>query len=787
MFIENIRIKSFGRLSDFSVDLARGMNVFEGDNESGKSTLAEFIKFMLYGMQSKAVGDRELSERKKYISWDTSMAAGSMTVDCDGKKILIERSIIAATDGAGVVSYKESLRMTDAETGAQLHRGKNPGEVLLGVPEDIFSGTAFIRQFSGARVDGGKLSSSAENLLFSADEAINTEKSIERIDSVRRQLLYKNGRGGSLYEKERKRDELTGKLEAAKRVAGELIAVENSISELTANRDNAEEKRDASRKKNENYEAVKKLHLFDDIHALENELSTLYTDREELLAKGLVGEHFPDPEYVAELKQTSDSIAVLSALIASLSRRIDEVKRERGSEEEIGKKRDLLESEDAVDNIADSARALQRKRSAFIKTFAFLMTFTVAFAVIALIAMFSGVSLTFANLINVTPEKGRFMLLAIGAVGALACAVPAIVLFLVSISIRGRLTKLAAYYGAESAEELPIVLDDLYVDAIRDVELEEELASLEGELHDKYVAYDEEIMRGRDLILRRGVEGADENVPELLRTVLTESEEICACERAISEKTEDRRQRKDALTAQLDGADEKEVRLITEALNIPEYDAMSQATIRLERDFHENAVIRLTETIHELEVKRVQLMSSREDPAELAVKLASLTEEMQNERRRYDACVLAMETLAVAGESVRASVIPRIREYAKGYLSGITKGKYDGIGVDGEFSLTVDADGAFRELEYMSEGTADAAYLSLRLALCRLLYRKTMPPIIFDEAFARLDDERAAAAMSILMGRNGAAVPQSILFTCQKREGRLLTELYPDDANLIRL
>ena len=93
--------------------------------------------------------------------------------------------------------------------------------------------------------------------------------------------------------------------------------------------------------------------------------------------------------------------------------------------------------------------------------------------------------------------------------------------------------------------------------------------------------------------------------------------------------------------------------------------------------------------------------------------------------------------------------------------------------------MTVEADGAYRELDFLSGGTTDCAYLSLRLALTELLFGKEAPPLIFDEAFASTDDERTAAALSMLASSKG----QTLLFTCRSREGELLAEIDGGNAS----
>ena len=66
MIIEKISIKSFGKLTDVSLEFSSGINIIEGQNEAGKSTIAAFIKYMLYGFDNED-SDKDLSERNKRI------------------------------------------------------------------------------------------------------------------------------------------------------------------------------------------------------------------------------------------------------------------------------------------------------------------------------------------------------------------------------------------------------------------------------------------------------------------------------------------------------------------------------------------------------------------------------------------------------------------------------------------------------------------------------------------------------------------------------------------------
>ena len=90
MRIDKINITEFGALKDRSFSLKDGINVFEGRNESGKSTIAAFIRFMLYGMPKKTASS-ELSDRERGLSWDNLTAAGNMELSLPDGSYRIER------------------------------------------------------------------------------------------------------------------------------------------------------------------------------------------------------------------------------------------------------------------------------------------------------------------------------------------------------------------------------------------------------------------------------------------------------------------------------------------------------------------------------------------------------------------------------------------------------------------------------------------------------------------------------------------------------------------------
>ena len=154
---------------------------------------------------------------------------------------------------------------------------------------------------------------------------------------------------------------------------------------------------------------------------------------------------------------------------------------------------------------------------------------------------------------------------------------------------------------------------------------------------------------------------------------------------------------------------------------------------------------------------------------------ASLEEEKVRLQARYDAAVLAAEKLSAAAEAMRASVSPRLTKTASERMAAVTDGRYEELGVDAEMQMTFrpftrDGGRLTREESYMSAGTSDVAYVSLRLALKDLICGEKQPPMFFDESFARMDDKRLANLLRLLHEERS----QILLLTSSDRERRLL-------------
>ena len=194
------------------------------------------------------------------------------------------------------------------------------------------------------------------------------------------------------------------------------------------------------------------------------------------------------------------------------------------------------------------------------------------------------------------------------------------------------------------------------------------------------------------------------------------------------------------------------------------------------------------EALKRNELRLAALEASVREPAEIAERLTALEYEREALEEQYRAYVLAFDSLNSASEKMRGEIAPRLTEMSGKLMGAVTHGKYDELGVDSGFSLsfrpeTGNGGRITKGEEFMSAGTSDAAYVSLRLALAMLICGEDrLPPMFFDESFSRIDDTRLAAMLKIL----SASGAQTVIFTSLDRE-KEIADRESIDCGYVRL
>ena len=200
---------TFGRLEQETLSLTDGLNVLQMPNEAGKSTWAEFLLAMLYGVDtSERVKTGVLPVKTKYQPWSGKPMEGVIELTHAGRRITITRTSTArAPLGVFSAVYTDSGLPVEGMTGA------NCGEMLLGVPKSVYQRSAFVRQAGLGLTADADLEARLSALVTTGDEAISFAAADKRL------LAWQN----------RVRHNKTGLIPDAER---ELAAVDSALAAL---------------------------------------------------------------------------------------------------------------------------------------------------------------------------------------------------------------------------------------------------------------------------------------------------------------------------------------------------------------------------------------------------------------------------------------------------------------------------------------------------------------------------------------------------------------------------
>lgn len=745
MYILSLLVREFGGIKDRSFDFSRGMNLLTGDNESGKSTLISFIRFMLYGLPKRRAGE-SLSDGDRAFSWENGVADGSMKIEKDGKIYRIERREQSA-------GGRKLLTVYDEESGDPLPKGDAPGVFLLGIPAEVFDSTACLRQLRAGDLDSDGLSSAIENLLLSGDEAVNTEKAMKNLDKARTTLLHKNGHGGEIHRYGEEIGALRLRLDQLREDHRALLEAQERGTEL---KKCISEVSRALEKAEEEYASLSETEIltrFDALREEEARLSALekeLTDYEAAHQGGVAA-----PTLCRSLESASEQLDRDERNILRCEAELRIANEAPATSEWLTETADAVYSaggkEAVLDRLAQSDRAYKKEKR-----------LSLVFRTVGLSFLLLGIILALAL------QDPLFLLPSL--VGALA---------FVGIAKEKRSRAIRKETDAFRKELRldPSVEPETYVElALRERRTKEErvarITAAEAAVKDAKRHESEHRIEAEQLLLSIG-KALTEITPQALRALsLSLTRESAERERLVS-----------GVSLLSDSVERAKKALLpySEPIlrsRLPEgFDYKDPASLHAyeeKRDRLRASLSALREEHLTVERRISALAASAGDPEALLSEINDKSAEKRELEQKHRAILLAIEAITVAREGLKGRIGPQIRSDASRYLSILSDGKYDRLRLDESFTITTEENGRSHPSDAFSGGTRDAMYLSLRLALTDLFRGGGEPfPILLDEALAQLDDTRAEALLSLLLTRaqNGGQV---LLFTCHTREKQML-------------
>lgn len=759
MIIEKINIKSFGMITDMTLEFSSRINVIEGQNEAGKSTIAAFIKYMLYGFDSGE--DKEsLSERNKRLNWVTGRAEGSMTVTVKGKSYLITR-LTVATENSPRPTYKEESSIIDLETGSPVF-GKVPaGEVFFGVDRELFENTAFVGQIGDSRINEGSVKESIENILFSGAEKINNQRAAAKVSVKMETLLHKNGMGGVIYDLMRRSDDFEARFREADDDNKKILAKEAKLHEIKSARQEEIERQEKFCDLDMCYRNVLIIQDFDKLHALEAEYDAKNDEYNKYINANVREGFTPTPEYLTDIAVARRGVDDAYRALVDANQHYTDEKNAVGITREIEGAIQLADEFGGEKQILANAKGI---RFSQIKNIAAAVGGSlVAIAAVVFEIVAKGV------LSGVLPR------IAFGLLGAagVGCAVAMILFFLKN---KKRLVEIEKRFSTVSLADLVLKIEVISeARAKRDgmIRSTENARVAVEKAKEKYEEAKNDLL---EVILRWG----EEPPPSGLNAFLDELEEKVRVfldgEKQLLDEKVSLEVKVKELRSQLSEKSEIDIRAQVppfkrKVLNEIDHDAILEGIQDSKRKIAAHDLL-----AEEVERELSALKTKATDPGELYSKIQANDAKIEELKKQHKACFVALKAIECASDNLREEISPRLGEYSTGLMEIMTNKKYSSIDVSDGLKVSFkDQLGANKSVDFLSGGTRDLTYIAVRMALIDMLYTEK-PPICFDESFAHQDNIRAKSMMRAIhsLAEDGH---QSFVFTCRAREAALATEL----------
>jgi uncharacterized protein YhaN len=775
--VKQLRIDGFGKLVDRTIDFDPDFNVVYGPNEAGKSTLSAALLASLFGFGR---GEKDL-----WRPWSGGRYATALTYElADGRTFEVHRDFERDAKGVRVVDEHGA----DASGEASVGKTVNPGEAHLGIPLDVFVNASFAAQGDVA-IDGARAERITHALARALDGGPKEDAAlgaIKRLDDALAQHVGKkratvNAPLRRLYEEideaQARVDEVRAQLRALDDVRARLGAETARAAELETMLRESERRGRALRVHTLRSRLDSLGEIRDDLAALQAERAQ-YADVDDFPASrvGELDASYREWHTLEALAQAHAEEAARARLGPALEAELDERLADGGALDDAAVAEleaagaAATEARDTATYAADRAQSARRRVEGGSELFgaAFASGCFVAAGAVVL-AVFHDWLLT-------------------GIVGTVAALLFAFAwsrwqrrrTALRTIATRQREADDASAREHAAAAKVAAVLEPLGVPSLEEFlkrrARARELAERKAEAS---------ALAERAAETRARLDAAARAFDTLARALVppTGSREN---DLATAKAREGRRSARDGIDLRLSmlevrrndvlGSDdefalERELDdLLTAGVEAAPPEGASPRAFEAERADLER---RLSETRAAVAASAAELRTAETQIGDLA----ALDEHVQTLRaraarlERFEAAVLlARKTIDERTREAHQKFARRLADYASDTFSHVTAGRYADLRVDPTtlaVRVRVPETGAIEDVDRLSAGTREQAFLVVRLAMVRMFSEGLeTAPLLLDDPFAFWDEARIERSLPILAAT--AAGAQVVVFTTSR-------------------
>ncbi len=790
-------INNFGKLSNLSLNFNDGINIINEPNGWGKSTLAAFLKAMLYGFDTKKEPGAFEKERKLYKPWQGGTYGGELDFETDGVAYRVVRTfgMTEKQDDFHLYRLKTMIECDDFSTML--------GEELFDLDRNSFKRTIYIAQADCMFASSDSINAKLGNLAENTNDINNFETASADIKDMMNKLSPNRITGSikkrvntiTAIEQELK------KYEAADEAATELL---EKINEKNAQKKelmnirteygkalqaaSAESRKQALRA---NYEQIchtleekeklysKNLEQFCGNVPTETDLRDKMRQANELDSLRAV-EHNLD--FSQEDEQYIDELSIVFKEAVPSDDGLDEMQKKIANiasvKNEYGQMELKLSQMKSLAMMSDDDEEMQKpEKSRLLPSGIVVMIVGIVVAAVATIFSF-----------NEKYNNMEFPLLVLGGVGVLM-ALGGVIMLVAGIRKNNRQQRAYIRRAAEREEgkkqkEIPIkelteqlkqiqsgistmesevsqFYDTFGIKAQPD-EYQEKLFDLRTKAHD-YNRFTEQISkRSQTKADRQKLESELTDYLKVYGYALDEdyTQSISKLKSSLvecgfaKENLDNARAKKEQFEA------ENDMENILSADECPySLDELNDMIGNVENSLED---IRTSLTQYERRMDDLQEQLDMRDEKEQEYR--NCQQVQAEEKHKYEILKLTSEYLIKAKEQFTARYMAPIANGFQKYFGILTENTDRNWQVDANISLKVKEQGQLRDVRTMSAGYQDLIGICMRFALVDAMYPGEKPFLILDDPFVNLDDEKLARGKQMLLTLEREY--QVIYFTC---------------------
>jgi uncharacterized protein YhaN len=757
-------MKAFGKFHQQTIDIEPGLNLIQGNNEAGKTTIQVFIQGMFFGFFKPYRKKKTYSkEYEKYMPWNQFDYSGAIVYATDNQEIRIERNFLRG---------KDSLHIFDSITGKEVTENYPYDGVVRqhlplanqGMTIGLYNNTFNSRQIP-TELDQGTQEEIRECYL-EIQNMTGTEINFNGIFNRLEEKKKKIGKSGQSKSRLglaiRKREKLLISLKEAEVIHEKVRENQDLISTYQKRMKENQNQNEYNIKKEMVNQKKELLKTYERIETLEKDNRQLGEK-----VKALVGNEQYNEKTLEGLKALDNQVQRLDDQMHYIEKEMDELE----SQIKIIRQKEELKRQNfhhqKWETIADDYEIMLRNQTEsepIKKQPVWIM------GILATLFLLSGIAL--GVIYGIGSFTNSFILIS----GIILGGMGIIGLIMTRTGVRKNRNvhdyviinpiqqAILIKYKVETIEEFEF----FYKKASK---IHKELDQLKNEV-ELLTVQQAKHQAGYEVLFEQKRSIVKEYAAKLFQNGVKTLEAY----RLGCKKADDYHDVKSQYT--------NNYQLLEELYKIINAkDQLKEKGVWKKETLESQEMLELGNAIASIEGKNNSLIEGTSPPIEIIEEIKTLDTQIQAWETEIQGCEAALEILNKIQKEYHHESVPELNQRIGDVLGEITN-KYDTVKIDESLKLKIvePQSGDFKNTEKLSAGTMDQVHFAFRYGMSGILNNEM--PFILDEPFVRYDQKRKTQALKLL-GRLSKQ-RQVILFTCGNDERKILENLEVP-VNIIQL